>query len=39
MFLLKRRPEGVITEILKRTQTEFSGRLEVSEKICIPDTR
>jgi ribonuclease R len=35
----KGRPEGIITEIVKRTQTEFSGRLEVSEKFAflIPD--
>jgi ribonuclease R len=35
----KGRPEGTIKEVLKRTQTEFSGRLEVSEKFAflIPD--
>jgi ribonuclease R len=35
----KGRPEGVIKEIIKRTQTEFSGRLEVSDKFAflIPD--
>lgn len=35
----KGRPEGVITEVLKRTQTEFTGRLEVSDKFAflIPD--
>ncbi len=35
----KGRPEGVITEIIKRTQTEFSGRLEVSDKFAflVPD--
>lgn len=35
----KGRPEGVITEIVKRVQTEFTGRLEVSEKFAflIPD--
>lgn len=35
----KGRPEGAIKEVLKRKQTEFSGRLEVSEKFAflIPD--
>lgn len=35
----KGRPEGSIVEILKRTQTEFSGRLDVSEKFAflVPD--
>ncbi len=35
----KGRPEGVVRSVLKRTQTEFSGRLEVSDKFAflIPD--
>jgi len=35
----KGRPEGKIVEILKRVQTEFSGRLDVSEKFAflVPD--
>lgn len=35
----KGRPEGVITEIVKRVQTEFTGRLEVSDKFAflLPD--
>ncbi len=35
----KGRPEGVITEIVKRSQSEFSGRLELSDKFAflIPD--
>jgi ribonuclease R len=35
----KGRPEGTIKEVIKRTQTEFSGRLEVSDKFAflIPD--
>jgi len=35
----KGRPEGIIKDVLKRTQTEFSGRLEVSDKFAflIPD--
>lgn len=35
----KGRPEGSIIEVLKRTQTEFSGRLEVSDKFAflVPD--
>lgn len=35
----KGRSEGQITEIVKRTQTEFTGRLEVSDKFAflIPD--
>jgi ribonuclease R len=35
----KGRTEGAVSEIIKRTQTEFSGRLEVSDKFAflIPD--
>jgi len=35
----KGRPEGVIREVIERKQTEFSGKLEVSEKFAflIPD--
>ena len=35
----KGRPEGAVVEVLKRTQTEFSGRLDVSEKFAflVPD--
>lgn len=35
----KGRPEGSVKEVLKRRQTEFSGRLEVSDKFAflIPD--
>jgi ribonuclease R len=35
----KGRPEGVIKEVIERRQTEFSGKLEVSEKFAflIPD--
>src|SRR5690606_32380939 len=31
----KGRAEGKIVEVLKRTQTEFSGRLDVSEKFAF----
>jgi ribonuclease R len=35
----KGRPEGIIKEVLERRQTEFSGKLEVSDKFAflIPD--
>ncbi|MFT4062611.1 MAG: ribonuclease R [Edaphocola sp.] len=35
----KGRPEGKVLEVLKRTQTEFTGKLEISEKFAflIPD--
>jgi len=35
----KGRPEGIIKEVLERRQTEFSGKLEVSEKFAflVPD--
>lgn len=37
----KGRAEGTITEVLKRVQTEFSGRLEVSEKFAflVPENK
>ena len=37
----KGRAEGVITEVIKRVQTEFSGRLEVSDKFAflIPEKK
>jgi len=37
----KGRPEGVVTEVVKRIQTEFTGKLEVTEKFAflLPDNQ
>ncbi|WP_118975409.1 ribonuclease R [Taibaiella koreensis] len=37
----KGRPEGVITEVVKRIQTEFTGKLDVSDKFAflLPDNQ